>query len=664
MKKRVFLAAGVAVLSAAVLVACSSGNGNKEATKQATKPVTYAYVFSLDPVTLDYTVSGNVSTKQITGNVIDGLLENDQYGNLVPSVAEDWTVSKDGLTYTYKIRQGVKWYTNEGEEYGEVKAQDFVTGLKHAADKKSQALYLVQDSIKGLDDYVNGKTTDFSTVGVKATDDYTVVYTLNHPESFWNSKTTMGVLAPVSGDFLASKGDDFGKATDVTSILYNGAFLLKGLTSKSSIEMTKNQNYWDKQNVFIDDIKLSFFDGQDADSLGRGFDEGHYPAAPLFKNSANYERLKEKYKDNIVYGQQRGGVFYMSTNIDRVSYNHTAKTSDVEKSSTKKALLNKDFRQALAFAADRKAAVSQVFGDEVAPRKLRTSFTPPTFVQVGDQSFGQVTKIELDKLDNVWKDISLDDAQDSLHNVDKAKAKFESAKKTLKADGVQFPIHLDLPVSSTQTDFIHQAQSYKQSIEEALGSENVVVDIQQVSDDELGNMTVLATSNNNVDWDINVNSGWSPDYADPSTYLDVFDPTSGPSLLGSLGVAPGTDNPAIKTVGLDKYKGLIDDANSEKTDLQKRYSKYAKAQAWLTDSALVIPVHSDGAQMLVTKKVLGSGADGWIGDKTGDSSYKYLKLQDKIVTSKEMDEFRKKFADEKAKSNADYQKNLDRHIQD
>ena len=101
MKKRVFLAAGVAVLSAAVLAACSSGNGNKEATK----PVTYAYVFSSDPATLDYTVSGQKSTKQITGNVIDGLLENDQYGNLVPSVAEDWTVSKDGLTYTYKIRR-------------------------------------------------------------------------------------------------------------------------------------------------------------------------------------------------------------------------------------------------------------------------------------------------------------------------------------------------------------------------------------------------------------------------------------------------------------------------------------------------------------------------------------------------------------------------------
>ena len=87
MKKRVFLVAGVAILSAAMLAACSTGG------KDATKPVTYTYVFSTDPTTLDYTVSGTASTKQITGNVIDGLLENDQYGNLIPSVAEDWTVS-------------------------------------------------------------------------------------------------------------------------------------------------------------------------------------------------------------------------------------------------------------------------------------------------------------------------------------------------------------------------------------------------------------------------------------------------------------------------------------------------------------------------------------------------------------------------------------------
>ena len=122
-----------------------------------------------------------------------------------------------------KLRKDAKWYTADGEEYAPVTAQDFVTGLKYAADKKSEALYLVQESVAGLDDYITGKTTDFSTVGVKAIDDQTVQYTLTRPESYWNSKTTSTILFPVNADFLKSKGDDFGKV-DPSSILYNGPF--------------------------------------------------------------------------------------------------------------------------------------------------------------------------------------------------------------------------------------------------------------------------------------------------------------------------------------------------------------------------------------------------------------------------------------------------------
>lgn len=187
--------------------------------------------------------TGKAATANLTSNVIDGLLENDRYGNLVPSVAKDWTVSKDGLTYTYTLRKGAKWYTSEGEEYAEVKAQDFVTGLKYAADNKSDAIYLVQDSVKGLDAYMKGENKDFSSVGIKAVDDYTVQYTLNRPESFWNSKTTMGVLAPVNAEFLKSKGNKFAQATDPSSLLYNGPYLLKSITAKSSVEFAKNPNY-------------------------------------------------------------------------------------------------------------------------------------------------------------------------------------------------------------------------------------------------------------------------------------------------------------------------------------------------------------------------------------------------------------------------------------
>ena len=72
----------------------------------------------------------------------------------------------------------------KGEEYGAVTAHDFVTGIKHAVESKSEGLFLIQNSIKGLDAYAKGETTDFKTVGVKALDDYTVQYTLERPESF------------------------------------------------------------------------------------------------------------------------------------------------------------------------------------------------------------------------------------------------------------------------------------------------------------------------------------------------------------------------------------------------------------------------------------------------------------------------------------------------
>ena len=363
--------AGVTLLAAATLAACSGSSSNAKGEK------TFSYIYETDPDNLNYLTTGKAATANITSNVIDGLLENDRYGNFVPSMAKDWSVSKDGLTYTYTLRKDAKWYTSEGEEYAEVKAQDFVTGLKYAADKKSDGLYLVQESIKGLDAYVKGEITDFSQVGIKALDDYTVQYTLNKPESFWNSKTTMGVLAPVNEEFLNSKGDDFAKGTDPSSILYNGPFLLKSIVAKSSVEFEKNPNYWDKDNVHLDKVKLSFWDGQDTNKPTEAFKDGSFTMARLFPTSASYSETEKTFKDNIVYTQQDSTTYLVGTNIDRQSYKYTSKTTDEEKTSTKKALLNKDFRQAIAFGFDRTAYASQVNGASGATKLLRNLFVPP-----------------------------------------------------------------------------------------------------------------------------------------------------------------------------------------------------------------------------------------------------------------------------------------------
>ena len=651
--KKWLLGAGAVLSAALLLTACG------QSEKKADAPKTFSYVYAIDPSSLDYSVTSKSSTSDVIANVVDGLLENDKYGNLIPSLAEDWSVSKDGLTYTYKLRKGVKWYTSDGEEYAEVKAQDFVTGLKHAADGKSDGLSLLQDSIKGLAAYISGESNDFSTVGVKAVDDYTVEYTLNKPESFWNSKVTTATMLPVNEEFLNSKGSDYGAPTP-SSILYNGPYFLKSLTSKSVIEYEKNPNYWDKDNVKIDNIKLTFYDGSDQESLIRSFTQGAYTTARLFPTSSNFESTKKEYGDKIVYSPQEATSYYLTVNVNRQSYNKTAKTDEVQKTSTKEALLNKNFRQALNFALDRHSYTAQLNGEEGADKIIRNSLVPHDYVQVGEKTFGELAQAELVSYGDQWKDVALTDGKDTIYSPEKAKAAFAKAKAELQAKGVTFPIRLDIPVEQTDVIAVQQTNSLKQSIESTLGTENVIVDVLQMTDNEKMSITSQAKVPAQKDYDLN-GTGWGPDYQDPATYLNILDAKKG-SALKHLGITRGKDPEVMAQVGLDEYKKLLDDAAAETSDLNKRYEKYAKAQAWVSDSSLLIPVASSGGSPTVSRTVPFSKAYSQVGIKGDPFVFKGLELQKDVVTTKEYEEALKKWQKEKIETNAKYQKELEKHV--
>ena len=653
-KSKVFLLAAVGLLSVGVLTACSSSS--------KTSGKTYNYVYGGDPATLDYVSTNKKNMTTAVSNGVDGLFENDQYGNLKPSVAENWSVSQDGLTYTYKIRKGVKWYTSDGEEYADVTAKDFVTGLKHAADTNSEAIYLLQNSVKGLNDYLSGANKDFSNVGIKAVDDYTVQYTLSQPEPYWNSKLTYSVTWPVNGEFLKSKGKDFGKSTDPTSILYNGPYLLKALTTKSSIEFTKNENYWDKDHVYFDNIKLTYDDGSDQESLERNFTDGVYNLARLFPTSSNYSKVEKQYKDNIFYTQPGSAVEGVGINIDRQTYGHTSKENDQQKTSTKTALLNKDFRQSLGFAIDRTNYAAQLNGKEGGSTAVRNIFVKPDFVQADGKDFGTMVMDQLPSYGDEWSGVNLADSQDGLYNPEKAKAEFAKAKEALQAEGVQFPIHLDVPVNQSSKITVNQVQSIKQSVESALGKDNVVLDIHQLSADDFNNITYSASNAAAEDWDLSVGVAWDPDYLDPSTYLDVLKTTSSENTKSFMGY-DDPNSQAVEKVGLKEYDQLVDDASKETTDLTARYEKYAKAQAWLTDSALYLPTTTyNGAAAVISRIKPFSGAYAQAGDKGSTYYFKYLKSQDDIVTKKQYDSAYKDWLKEKAKSNDKAQKDLAKHV--
>ena len=648
-KKRV-LSAGLTFAATLLLAACGqSGSDTK----------TYSSTFSGNPTTFNYLLDYYADNTAIITNLVDGLLENDNHGNLVPSLAEDWSVSSDGLTYTYKLRKDAKWFTADGEEYAPVKAQDFVTGIKYAVDNKSQAIDLIQNSIKGLNDYITGADSDFSKVGVKAIDDQTVEYTLARPEPYWNSKTTNSILFPVNEEFLNSKGKDFGTLSP-DSILYSGPYLLKDFTSKSSIEYVKNPHYYDHDKVSIEHVKLAYFDGSDQELTIRNFESGAYSIAGVYPNSSNFAKTKEKYKDNIVYSLQDKTSWYFNFNVNRKAYNHTAKTTDEQKKSTETAVLNKNFRQAVNFALDRTTYSAQSNGEEAASKTLRNTLVPPTFVQVGDKTFGEVVASKLVNYGTEWSGINLADAQDAYFNKEKAQAKFAEAKKELASQGVTFPIHLDVAVDQTSKNSVAGMNSVKQTIESVLGDDNIVIDVQQLSTDDFNNVGFLAPTPADRDYDLNFD-GWVGDYQDPSTYLNPFNAEDG-FYLKIFGLDAKEDKDKIASLGLDTYTKMLKDADTENKDVAKRYEKYAEAQAWMIDNSLIMSAMSSGGTASVTKVTPFTRGYSLVGIKGDGNNYKYMKLQKDTVTTKQYEEAKAKWEQESKKAIEKAQKEAEKHV--
>ncbi|MHC5269175.1 peptide ABC transporter substrate-binding protein [Enterococcus sp. LJL98] len=650
MKVRKVLA--TVLVSTFVLAACSNGNtGSSNDTggkgDESSAPVAYTTVFPTptDLETLDYTVSQRATNGIHFANFVDGLMENDPLGELVPAMAESWEVSEDGLTYTYKIREGVQWLDSEGNEFGaEVTAHDWVTGLKHAVAEKSETLYIVGNSIVGLNDYIEGKTDNFDDVGVKALDDYTLEYTLNQPESFWNSKTTYGILFPINEEFLESKGDAFGQPTP-DGILYNGPFILKNNTAKSVIEYEKNEDYWDIDNVHLDTVKFIYNDGSDPDGIFKSFQEGTFVKARVYPNSPGYKDVVAAYPDAVTWTLPGGSTYNVTFNFNRGTFDATSKTTDKQKADTQAAIRNRDFRLAVLFGFDTRSYRAQNVGDEGAGQSLRNTLVPTQFVSIEGQPFGDSVQTKLQALDaDAFGDVNLAEGQDAYYNADKAKEYIEKARKALEADGVEFPIHLDIPVDGDVEVGVNQVKSLKSTIEESLGKDNVVVDIQMLSRDQYLQATYQATTGEAGDFDISNASGWGPDYIDPSTYLNIYDSRTG-DMLKTLGLEGSAivqgEDPSVAAkaaIGLEEYDALLDKANAIFDNDDARYEAYAEAEAWLLNAVIQIPVNSNEGLPNVTKVVPFTKPEAWAGLST--DKLKFIKLQEDVVT---VDQFDKAF---------------------
>lgn len=528
---------------------------------------TYNMGYASDPKTWDALATSRSADSEAIVNTYDGLVEYDNENEIKPALAESWEVSEDGLTYTFHIRQGAKWVDAQGREVADVKADDFVAGMQHMLDAGGGLEYLVENIIVNALEYNTGDVTDFAEVGVKATDDNTVVYTLCQPTSYFITMLGYNVFAPMSRTYFESKGGVFGKddykaAVDagtmkygqtVNDIAYCGPYTVTNHTAENTIVFQANPTYWNKDNITIKTLTWKFNDGKDPTKAYEDTKAGTLDGCGLSSASLEACKADGNFEKYCTVSDTDATSFVLFLNLNRNAYanfNDETKAvstmTDDQKKRTDVAMLNVHFRRAIGMGLDIATYNGQVVGEELKLNSVRNSYTPGNFValeedvtvEINGESktfakgtyYGEIMQAQIDadgvKI-KVWDaENQTSDGFAGWHNPANAYEELQQAITELKEFGVEIskdnPIVMDLPYYSGNDIYTNRAQTLKKSVEEALQG-CVVVNLVSCADAQewyyAGYYTESGKDANYTLYDV---SGWGPDYGDPATYLDTM----------------------------------------------------------------------------------------------------------------------------------------------
>lgn len=609
----------------------------------------FVYSDSREVASMDYLVTALASDHQYNVNFVDGLVICDRYGAYQPAVAESWTANEDATVWTFKLKKGVKWVTAAGDEYGEVTAEDFVTGLRHAAEFQSGTAYVVS-SVEGFSDYMSaGDYSDeaWAKVGVKAVDDYTVEYTLNAPTPYFYTQVEYTVFYPVNKTFLESKGDGcklgtpdtnsctFGQATP-DSILYNGAYILSSFDVKSQTVMVKNPAYYAADEVYLEKVTVIYDEGSDPYEMIRSFEQNVYAYAGLSTQWGDevFNEMMAKYDGYVNPTLSNYYAFGIVFNYNRVTYENTAHADDADKENTKAAIRNENFRLAMKSAFDAQAYMEVSAPTEIAKATLRNINGVPNLVSTSDGTlYGTLVEDAYEEITGTR--VSLADGQWPWLSKENALAYIEAAK----ADGISFPVHVDMLVIETSDRLTKQGLSFKQSIEENTDGQ-IIVDLIMRDQDTVQNIAYYSESWDEADYDISTFTGWGPDYVDPKSFVEIYSPVDG-YYMHSCGLTDkgatqsddfGADDELKTQLGFYEYEDLYRAADAITDDLDARYAAFAKADAYLLAHGLYIPTSMQTRSARVSHIVPFSAPY-----SSGVSQYKYrgVQLQEDVVTTEQ-----------------------------
>ncbi|SMC20850.1 oligopeptide transport system substrate-binding protein [Clostridium acidisoli DSM 12555] len=527
-KKSKMLSIAIATLVAGSLLSgCGSSSSSSTTSKSAQ---IIKYNLGANPKTIDPGLNSSVEGATVIANAFEGLTDVDANNKPHPGVAKSWTISADGKHYVFHLRKDAKW--SDGKP---VTAKDFEYAWKRALAPETASDYAYQlYYLKNAQGYnesslpADQKTPGVAAatadqVGVKATDDYTLDVELENPTPYFLSLMAFQTYMPLRKDVIDAHPKDW--AINGPTYVSNGAFKMVDWKQKDKLEFVKNPNYWNKSAVKLDKLTYTVLD--DETSYMSAYQSGQVDiidAPPTEQIPSLLKSGKAKSYVNI-------GTYYYSFNLDP-----TAKVDPA----VAKAMDNVKVRQAISLAIDRTSLVKNVTKAGQIPS---TTFVPSGIIGPDGKDFKQKKYYS------------------ATADVKKAKQLLADAGY---ADGNNFP----------SIELIYNNGEGHQSVAEAIQAmlkKNLNINItlrsveRKVQLDETSKHTYTGMARN----------GWSADYVDPMTFLDMW-------VTGGGNNTAGYSNKA--------YDKLIEEAKAE-TNATKRFKEMHDAEDILMTDMPIIPLY-------------------------------------------------------------------------
>ncbi|WP_052036163.1 peptide ABC transporter substrate-binding protein [Tumebacillus flagellatus] len=455
MNKKWIGTAMAAVFMGSVLVGCGSSN---EASGQGdNSPQELHLTMGDDLPTSDIALATDQYSFNILSNTMEGFVRLDKDGKAVPGMASSWEISPDGKTYTFHLRDA-KWSNGDP-----VTAGDFVYSWKRTLDPKTASQYaFMLKTVKGANEYNTGKGSA-DEVGIQAKDDKTVVVTLNNPTPYFLNQMAFPTFFPLDQKFVESKGKDFG--TSVETSLSNGPFKISDWVHETSVNIAKNDTYWDAKTVKLS--KVSFDVVKDTSAAVNMYEAGQIDRVGLVRDFIDqYKDRKDEYS---VQNELTNGYLIFNPAV--------------------KGLENSKIRTALTWAVDRDMYADIIYHNGT---KGATGFVPDG---TSDSAGGEFRKTAGDTL--------------TKHTDAEVKQMLEDGLKEAGMTANDLKLKLlvdDSDVAKKAGEFLKEQWRTK------LG---VNVDIENVP------FKLRLEREKKQDYTISVTL-WGADYNDPMTFLDMF----------------------------------------------------------------------------------------------------------------------------------------------